>query len=38
MLFISYLKFSSNMLNNEIENHMDLKEKTVVLFGEGGFL
>jgi len=26
------------MLNNEIENHMDLKEKLVVLFGKGGFL
>ncbi|EAL11290.1 hypothetical protein protein [Bacillus cereus G9241] len=38
LLFISYLKFSPNMLNNEIENHMDLKEKMVVLFGKGGFL
>jgi len=26
------------MLNNEIENHMDLKEKWMVLFGKGGFL
>jgi len=26
------------MLNNEIENHMDLKEKLVVLFGKGGFI
>ena len=25
------------MLNNEIENHMDLKEKRVVLFGKGDF-